>query len=194
MRFGLVPDGAGGRFGVKVVACREVTAIAIARLERLHVLMPTTNAMAGIDLAGSRQMVVVTDHDSKVIARRTFRCRGWDPVAGAQRRFQPRRAAQPCARLLALAAAHLSAAAGDGVRRSGGAGRIRLPAHRAAELPAPARTGRRPPGRPLLRGREVSDHERFRVWRHPLLAGARIAACPRAHRGRCARFRAGGCA
>jgi transposase len=23
-------------------------------------------------------MVVVTDHDSKVLARRTFRCRAWD--------------------------------------------------------------------------------------------------------------------
>jgi hypothetical protein len=49
-----------------------------ARLERLRVLVPVTNAIAGIDLAGSKQMVVVTDHDSKVIARRTFRCRAWD--------------------------------------------------------------------------------------------------------------------
>ena len=40
--------------------------------------MPVTNAIAGIDLAGSEQMVVVTDHDSKVIARKTFRCRAWD--------------------------------------------------------------------------------------------------------------------
>jgi hypothetical protein len=49
-----------------------------ARLERLRRLVPVTNAIAGIDLAGSKQMVVVTDHDSKVIARRTFRCRAWD--------------------------------------------------------------------------------------------------------------------
>jgi hypothetical protein len=49
-----------------------------ARLERLRVLVPVTNAIAGIDLAGSKQMVVVTDHDSKVIARRVFRCRAWD--------------------------------------------------------------------------------------------------------------------
>src|SRR5213592_1702928 len=49
-----------------------------ARLERLQTLVPVTNAIAGIDLAGSKQMVVVTDHDSKVIARRTFRCRAWD--------------------------------------------------------------------------------------------------------------------
>jgi len=49
-----------------------------ARLERLRALVPVANAIAGIDLAGSKQMVVVTDHDSKVIARRTFRCRAWD--------------------------------------------------------------------------------------------------------------------
>src|SRR5215813_13291270 len=49
-----------------------------ARLERLRALMPVTNAIAGIDLAGTKQMVVMTDHDSKVIARRTFQCRAWD--------------------------------------------------------------------------------------------------------------------
>ena len=37
-----------------------------------------TNAIARIDLADQKQMVVVTDHDSRVIARRTFRCRAWD--------------------------------------------------------------------------------------------------------------------
>jgi transposase len=49
-----------------------------ARLARLRVLVPVTNAIVGIDLADSKQMVVVTDHDSKVLARRTFRCRAWD--------------------------------------------------------------------------------------------------------------------
>src|SRR6266550_643757 len=49
-----------------------------ARLERLRALVPLTNAIAGIDLAGKKQMVVVTDHDSRVIARRAFRCRAWD--------------------------------------------------------------------------------------------------------------------
>ncbi len=49
-----------------------------ARLERLRALVPVSNAIVGIDLAGVKQMVVVTDHDSKVIARRTFRCRAWD--------------------------------------------------------------------------------------------------------------------
>ena len=36
------------------------------------------NAIVGIDLVDNKQMVVVTDHDSKVLARRTFRCRAWD--------------------------------------------------------------------------------------------------------------------
>ena len=49
-----------------------------ARLARLRVLVPVTNAIVGIDLADYKQMVVVTDHDSKVVARRTFRCRAWD--------------------------------------------------------------------------------------------------------------------
>src|SRR6478752_7824318 len=49
-----------------------------ARLGRLRDLVPVTNAIVGIDLADAKQMVVVTDHDSKVLARRTFRCRAWD--------------------------------------------------------------------------------------------------------------------
>ena len=49
-----------------------------ARLARLRVLVPVSNAIVGIDLADSKQMVVVTGHDSKVLARRTFRCRAWD--------------------------------------------------------------------------------------------------------------------
>jgi transposase len=40
-----------------------------ARLRRLRALVPVTNAIVGIDLAGRKQMVVVTGHDSKVIAR-----------------------------------------------------------------------------------------------------------------------------
>ena len=47
------------------------------RLSRLRVLVPVTNAIVGIDLADNKQMVVATDHDSKVLARRTFRCRAW---------------------------------------------------------------------------------------------------------------------
>ena len=50
-----------------------------ARLDRLRALVPpVTNAIVGIDLADNKQMVVVCDHDSKVLARRTFRCRAWD--------------------------------------------------------------------------------------------------------------------
>jgi transposase len=49
-----------------------------AKLARLRALVPTMNAIVGIDLADNKQMVVVCDHDSKVLARRTFRCRAWD--------------------------------------------------------------------------------------------------------------------
>ena len=49
-----------------------------ARLARLRELVPLENAIVGIDLADRKQMVVVTDHDSHVLARRTFRCRAWD--------------------------------------------------------------------------------------------------------------------
>jgi transposase len=55
-----------------------------ARLARLRALVPVSNAVVGIDLADAKQMVVVTDHDSQVLARRTFRCRDWAPVAGAR--------------------------------------------------------------------------------------------------------------
>jgi transposase len=40
--------------------------------------VPTANVIVGIDLADQKQMVVVCDHDSKVLARKTFRCRAWD--------------------------------------------------------------------------------------------------------------------
>ena len=49
-----------------------------ARLSRLRQAVPVTNAIVGIDLADAKQMVVVCDHDSKVLARQTFRCRAWD--------------------------------------------------------------------------------------------------------------------
>jgi len=41
-----------------------------ARLSRLRAAVPTVNAIVGIDLADRKQMLVVTDHDSKVLARR----------------------------------------------------------------------------------------------------------------------------
>ena len=49
-----------------------------ARLIRLREAVPLSNAIVGIDLADKKQMVVVADHDSKVLARRTFRCKAWD--------------------------------------------------------------------------------------------------------------------
>lgn len=49
-----------------------------ARLTRLRASVPPANAIVGIDLADAKQMVVVCDHDSKVLARKTFRCRAWD--------------------------------------------------------------------------------------------------------------------
>jgi transposase len=49
-----------------------------ARLVRLRALVPVENAIVGIDLADAKQMVVVCDHDSKVLARKTYRCRAWD--------------------------------------------------------------------------------------------------------------------
>ena len=36
-----------------------------ARLARLREAVPLSNAIAGIDLADSKQMVVVTDHESR---------------------------------------------------------------------------------------------------------------------------------
>jgi hypothetical protein len=41
-----------------------------ARLARLRVLVPLDHAIVGIDLADKKQAAVVTDHDSRVIARR----------------------------------------------------------------------------------------------------------------------------
>lgn len=49
-----------------------------ARLARLRGAVPVSNAIVGIDLADKKQMVVVTDHDSKVLARRTFRVKAWE--------------------------------------------------------------------------------------------------------------------
>jgi hypothetical protein len=42
-----------------------------ARLGRLRGQVPVENAIVGIDLADRKQMVVVCDHDSKVLARKT---------------------------------------------------------------------------------------------------------------------------
>jgi transposase len=49
-----------------------------ARLARLRELVPLSNAIVGIDLADAKQAAVVTDHDSRVIARRRVRARAWE--------------------------------------------------------------------------------------------------------------------
>ena len=49
-----------------------------ARLGRLRVLLPPGNAIVGIDLAAGKQAAVVTDHDSRVLARRRVSVRAWE--------------------------------------------------------------------------------------------------------------------
>jgi transposase len=49
-----------------------------ARLARLRRLLPVENAIVGIDLADDKQAVVVTDHDSRVLARRRVSARAWE--------------------------------------------------------------------------------------------------------------------
>ena len=49
-----------------------------ARLARFRELVPLSNAIVGIDLADDTQAVVVTDHDSRVIARRRVSVRAWE--------------------------------------------------------------------------------------------------------------------
>jgi transposase len=49
-----------------------------ARLARLRAALPRENAILAIDLADRKQVLVVTDHDSRVLARRTGRCRAWE--------------------------------------------------------------------------------------------------------------------
>jgi hypothetical protein len=46
-----------------------------ARLARLRELVPDSNAIVGIDLADKKQAVVVSGHDSQVLARRTVKVR-----------------------------------------------------------------------------------------------------------------------
>jgi len=46
-----------------------------ARLARLREAVPLSNAILAVDLADGKQRVVVTDHESRVLARRTFRRR-----------------------------------------------------------------------------------------------------------------------
>ncbi|WIV60915.1 hypothetical protein [Amycolatopsis nalaikhensis] len=47
------------------------------RLARLRALVPPQNAIVGIDLADEKQAIVVTDHDSRVLARKRVRAKAW---------------------------------------------------------------------------------------------------------------------
>jgi len=49
-----------------------------SRLARLRVLLPPGNAIVGIDLASVKQAAVVTDHDSRALARRRVSARAWE--------------------------------------------------------------------------------------------------------------------
>lgn len=48
-----------------------------ARLARLREVIPREHAVLAVDLADDKQVFAVTDHDSRVLARRTVRCRPW---------------------------------------------------------------------------------------------------------------------
>jgi transposase len=48
------------------------------RLVRLRGLVPAANAIVGIELADNNRAAVVTDHDSRVLARRRLSCRPWE--------------------------------------------------------------------------------------------------------------------
>lgn len=47
------------------------------RLARLRKLVPVENAILGIDLADDKQVMVITDHDSRVLARKRVRAKAW---------------------------------------------------------------------------------------------------------------------
>jgi hypothetical protein len=48
-----------------------------AKLARLRELVPAANAIVAIDLADEKQVAVVTDHDSRVLARRRVKAKVW---------------------------------------------------------------------------------------------------------------------
>jgi transposase len=59
-----------------------------ARFARIRELVPVENAILGIDLADVKQAVVITDHDSRVLARKRVSAKAWDlgPVLDWARR------------------------------------------------------------------------------------------------------------
>ena len=48
-----------------------------AKLARLRELVPAGNAILGIDLADEKQAIVLTDHDSQVLARTRVKAKAW---------------------------------------------------------------------------------------------------------------------
>ena len=48
-----------------------------AQLARLRELVPVDNAIVGIDLADEKQAIVLTNHDSQVLARRRVKAKAW---------------------------------------------------------------------------------------------------------------------
>ena len=48
-----------------------------ARRERLRALLPRDGAVIGIDLAEDKQALAVTDHDGRVLARKTVRVKAF---------------------------------------------------------------------------------------------------------------------
>lgn len=48
-----------------------------ARLARLREVLPLEHAVLALDLADDKQVFALTDHDSRVLARKTVRCRPW---------------------------------------------------------------------------------------------------------------------
>jgi transposase len=49
-----------------------------AKLARMRELVPVENAILGIDLADVKQAVVLTDHDSRVLARKRVSAKAWE--------------------------------------------------------------------------------------------------------------------
>jgi transposase len=64
-----------------------------AKLAELRRLVPADHAILGIDLADKKQAVVVCDHDSQVLARKTVCVKAWDlgPVLDWARRIARKR-------------------------------------------------------------------------------------------------------
>ena len=63
-----------------------------AKLAELRRLVPADHVIVGIDLADKKQAVVVCDHDSQVLARKTVKARAWElgPVLEWAQRVAPK--------------------------------------------------------------------------------------------------------